>query len=233
MIISIDKKLLVEKEKLRQARLKETQQARRIIKLQQAEKNSVEALRAKLALVTNAWTKLTSAELKNTKRGKRLVNSKLKLTNQLKKLEKATGDNRREVGNYSLATDKLTRSLRGASRMLGQFGLALGGAALIRSTVSILSEFDEGLLKRPAIYIPYAQAVPNYANIDPDYCVQLNTGECKICTEYTICTISFYTSNNITWTDIFYTNRHIPFFLKIFLHIKTNKAPNIIVFLVA
>lgn len=143
--ISIDKKLLVEKEKLRQARLKETQQARRIIKLQQAEKNSVEALRAKLALVTNAWTKLTSAELKNTKRGKRLVNSKLKLTNQLKKLEKATGDNRREVGNYSLATDKLTRSLRGASRMLGQFGLALGGAALIRSTVSILSEFDEKL----------------------------------------------------------------------------------------
>ena len=50
--------------------------------------------------------------------------------------------------------------------------------------IPILSEFDEGLLKRPAIYIPYAQAVPNYANIDPDYCVQLNTGECKICTEY-------------------------------------------------
>ncbi len=50
--------------------------------------------------------------------------------------------------------------------------------------VPILSEFDEGLIKRSAIYIPYAQAVPNYANIDPNFCVQLNTGECKICTEY-------------------------------------------------
>ncbi len=50
--------------------------------------------------------------------------------------------------------------------------------------IPILSEFDEGLVRRPAIYIPFPQAVPNYAKIDPDYCVQLNTGECKICTEY-------------------------------------------------
>jgi len=50
--------------------------------------------------------------------------------------------------------------------------------------IPILSEFNEGLVKRTAIYIPYAQAVPNYANIDPEYCAHLNTGECKICTEY-------------------------------------------------
>ncbi|MEA2095381.1 MAG: FAD-dependent oxidoreductase, partial [Candidatus Cloacimonadota bacterium] len=50
--------------------------------------------------------------------------------------------------------------------------------------VPILSEFDEGLVRRPAIYIPFPQAVPNYAKIDPDFCVQLTTGECKICTEY-------------------------------------------------
>ncbi len=50
--------------------------------------------------------------------------------------------------------------------------------------IPILSEFDEGLVRKPAINIPFPQAVPNYAKIDPDYCVQLNTGECKICTEY-------------------------------------------------
>ncbi|MBN2185235.1 MAG: FAD-dependent oxidoreductase [Candidatus Krumholzibacteriota bacterium] len=47
-----------------------------------------------------------------------------------------------------------------------------------------LSEFDSGLVKRSAVYIPYAQAVPNYANIDPEMCIHLNTGECAICTEY-------------------------------------------------
>ncbi|MCK5148969.1 FAD-dependent oxidoreductase [bacterium] len=48
----------------------------------------------------------------------------------------------------------------------------------------ILSEFDSGLVDRAAVYIPYAQAVPNYANIDPEKCVHLNTGECKICMEF-------------------------------------------------
>ncbi len=48
----------------------------------------------------------------------------------------------------------------------------------------IRSEFDEGLVDRSAVYIPYAQAVPNYASIDPRYCVHLNTGDCGICSEY-------------------------------------------------
>ncbi|MCK5785898.1 MAG: FAD-dependent oxidoreductase [Candidatus Sabulitectum sp.] len=50
--------------------------------------------------------------------------------------------------------------------------------------VTIKSEFDEGLVGRSAVYIPYAQAVPNYASIDPRYCVHLKTGECGICAEY-------------------------------------------------
>ncbi|MCD4818775.1 MAG: FAD-dependent oxidoreductase [Candidatus Cloacimonetes bacterium] len=50
--------------------------------------------------------------------------------------------------------------------------------------IPILSKFDEGLVRRSAIYIPFPQAVPNFAKIDPEFCVQLNTGECKICTEY-------------------------------------------------
>ncbi len=48
----------------------------------------------------------------------------------------------------------------------------------------IISDFDSGLVGRSAVYIPYAQAVPNYANIDPDQCVHLTTGECQICKEF-------------------------------------------------
>lgn len=48
----------------------------------------------------------------------------------------------------------------------------------------ILSEFDKGLKERPAVYIPFPQAVPNYAIIDKEYCVSLQTGECKVCQEF-------------------------------------------------
>jgi len=48
----------------------------------------------------------------------------------------------------------------------------------------IRSEFDAGLVDRAAAYIPYAQAVPSYANIDPERCIHLTTGECQICEEF-------------------------------------------------
>jgi len=50
--------------------------------------------------------------------------------------------------------------------------------------VPILSEFDEGLRERKAIYIPYPQAVPNYATIDAEHCIHLQTGECQVCREF-------------------------------------------------
>jgi heterodisulfide reductase subunit A len=50
--------------------------------------------------------------------------------------------------------------------------------------IPIRSEFDEGLRERPSIYIPFPQAVPNYAIIDKEHCVHLQTGECKICQEF-------------------------------------------------
>jgi len=48
----------------------------------------------------------------------------------------------------------------------------------------ILSEFDSGLRERSVIYIPYPQAVPNYATVDKEHCVSLQTGECKVCQEF-------------------------------------------------
>jgi len=44
-------------------------------------------------------------------------------------------------------------------------------------------EFNQGLVSRPAVHLPYPQAVPNVPAIDPESCVKILTGECGICKE--------------------------------------------------
>jgi heterodisulfide reductase subunit A len=46
------------------------------------------------------------------------------------------------------------------------------------------SEFDMGLSKRKAIYIPFPQAVPNVATIDKETCVYFKTGKCRACEKF-------------------------------------------------
>jgi heterodisulfide reductase subunit A len=43
------------------------------------------------------------------------------------------------------------------------------------------SEFDQGMRTRSAIYLPFAQAVPNVPVIDRDACIKFQTGKCGIC----------------------------------------------------
>ncbi|RKZ34223.1 disulfide reductase [bacterium] len=45
----------------------------------------------------------------------------------------------------------------------------------------IPSEFDKGISNRTAIYIPFAQAVPNYPVIDKENCIYFKTGKCGVC----------------------------------------------------
>ncbi len=45
------------------------------------------------------------------------------------------------------------------------------------------NEFNLGMDNRSAIYIPFAQAVPKVATIDPDYCNMLKKGKCGICSK--------------------------------------------------
>ena len=48
------------------------------------------------------------------------------------------------------------------------------------------NEFNLGMNNRSAIYIPFAQAVPKVATIDPKYCLKLKTGKCGLCSK--VCT---------------------------------------------
>ena len=45
-------------------------------------------------------------------------------------------------------------------------------------------EYNQGLIKRKAIYVPYAQAVPLKYAIDADSCIFLNKGKCGACEKF-------------------------------------------------
>ena len=47
----------------------------------------------------------------------------------------------------------------------------------------IPNEFNLGMDNRPAIYIPFAQAVPKVATIDPNACNMLKNGKCGVCSK--------------------------------------------------
>ena len=46
--------------------------------------------------------------------------------------------------------------------------------------------FNLGMDTRGAIYIPFAQAVPKVATIDPEFCTMMKTGKCGVCAK--VCT---------------------------------------------
>ena len=48
------------------------------------------------------------------------------------------------------------------------------------------NEFNLGMDNRPAIYIPFAQAVPKVATIDPNACNMIKNGRCGLCAK--VCT---------------------------------------------
>jgi len=88
---------------------------------QESNTGSIEQLRRQLSVVTVQWKNLSEGQRENTEEGKRLTKQKLDLTNKLKGLEKATGDTRRNVGNY---TDSIREAISGSSA----FGQSLVGA---------------------------------------------------------------------------------------------------------
>jgi hypothetical protein len=143
-----EKKKLTDEELIQAQKLKLVQRERIARAKQQAiisreEKNNIASLRAQLSLVTLDWKKLTEAETTNTAAGRKLVKTKLDLTNQLKKLEKRTGDNRREVGNYGIALKRLNRIASGTGKTLKRLFI---GRALVDGVLRLSAAF-QGLVK--------------------------------------------------------------------------------------
>ena len=55
------------------------------------------------------------------------------------------------------------------------------GACAEKCPAKTSDEFNEGIVKRKAVYVPYAQAVPLKYAIDPDRCIFLKKGKCGAC----------------------------------------------------
>jgi len=58
----------------------------------------------------------------------------------------------------------------------------------------VVDEYNQGLIKRKAIYVPYQQAVPLKYAIDEEACIYLKKGKCKACEK-------FCPSGAINWED--------------------------------
>jgi heterodisulfide reductase subunit A len=58
------------------------------------------------------------------------------------------------------------------------------GICYQKCPVKVSSEFELGLAKRRAIYVPFPQAVPNIPVIDKQACTYFKTGKCKACEKF-------------------------------------------------
>jgi len=50
--------------------------------------------------------------------------------------------------------------------------------------IKVPSEFEAGLTRRKAIYIPFKQAVPNVYTIDKEHCIYFTKGVCRVCERF-------------------------------------------------
>jgi len=55
------------------------------------------------------------------------------------------------------------------------------GDCVAKCPIKVRSEFEEGLMKRKAIYLPFPQAVPRKMTIDAEHCRKITSDKCAVC----------------------------------------------------
>lgn len=115
-----------------------------------SEAESVETLRAQLALNTKALNKMSVEQRTNTESGKQMVAQTKEISDRLKELEKGVGDTRRNVGNYAEDIEAATANLGGMTGATGQMIKGMtGGIASIKA-------FNAALMANPFVVIASA-----------------------------------------------------------------------------
>lgn len=87
--------------------------------LLKSQEDSVDALRAQLAKNTKELNAMSAATRNNTDEGKALVTETKEISDRLKEMEKAVGDNRRNVGNYAESVQEALSNTKGLSGATG------------------------------------------------------------------------------------------------------------------
>lgn len=115
-----------------------------------SEAESVETLRARLALNTKALNKMSVEQRTNTESGKQMVAQTREISDRLKELEKGVGDTRRNVGNYAEDIEAATANLGGMTGATGQMIKGMtGGIASVKA-------FNAALMANPFVAIASA-----------------------------------------------------------------------------
>jgi heterodisulfide reductase subunit A len=83
------------------------------------------------------------------------------------------------IGNFKVRVRKKARHID-ESKCIGC------GVCEEKCPWKVDSEFEVGLAKRKAIYIPFAQAIPNLATVDVDHCAYIQSGgkKCGACMKF-------------------------------------------------
>lgn len=112
-----------------------------------SQESSVNALRAKLAQNTKALNAMSAAQRTGSEEGQKMVAETKALSDQLKELESAVGDNRRNVGNYA---ESITEALANTKGLTGATGALAGG---LTSGVTAVKGFNTALKANPIMAI--------------------------------------------------------------------------------
>lgn len=112
-----------------------------------SQEDSVDALRAQLARNTRELNAMSAATRNNTEEGQKLVAETKEISDRLKDMEKAVGDNRRNVGNYAESIQEAMSSTQGLSGATAAMATSLSGG------VNILKTFNATLKANPILAV--------------------------------------------------------------------------------
>lgn len=115
-----------------------------------SEAESVETLRAQLALNKKALNKMSIEQRTNTESGKQMVAQTKEISDKLKELEKEVGDTRRNVGNYAEDIEAATANLGGMTGATGQMIKGMSGG------IASIKAFNAALMANPFVAIASA-----------------------------------------------------------------------------
>jgi len=93
-----------------------------------SQESSVNALRAQLAKNTKELNAMSAETRNNTEEGKKLATETKEISDRLKEMEKAVGDNRRNVGNYAESVQEALSNTKGLSGATGALASNMSGA---------------------------------------------------------------------------------------------------------
>ena len=112
-----------------------------------SQEDSVDALRAQLAKNTKELNAMSAATRNNSEEGQKLVTETKEISDRLKDMEKAVGDNRRNVGNYAESIQEAMSSTKGLSGATATMATSLSGG------VNILKVFNATLKANPILAV--------------------------------------------------------------------------------